>query len=116
MVSYTRPPTFLFTRYSGGGHLGPHVDGVVTGEEGAASVATLLVYVNDRYEGGETALTDWLEPGGGRGVCPGRKRRRGDAVVLAQDVMHEGRPVTAGTKYVLRGDIMETGGHPADGG
>jgi predicted 2-oxoglutarate/Fe(II)-dependent dioxygenase YbiX len=94
----------FFTRYAVGGHLEPHVDGTITGDDKrTVSVHTLLVYVNEAYEGGETVLeSEALAKGGG--AWP----RRGDALVLAQDVLHEALPVTSGTKYVLRGDIMSS--------
>jgi hypothetical protein len=58
-----------------------------------------LIYLSDGYEGGETTfdvdgtLTD---------VCG----ERGDVVVFPHRLRHRGSVVTAGTKYMLRTDVM----------
>lgn len=56
---------------------------------------TFMIYLNGGYDGGFTDFEDfkvWPEPG--MAVCFKHKLR------------HEGAPVTLGTKYVLRSDVM----------
>jgi predicted 2-oxoglutarate/Fe(II)-dependent dioxygenase YbiX len=61
-------------------------------------VLTVLVYLNDGFEGGETLVHEptlaIIEP------------KAGSVLLLKQDVLHEGRPVVRGVKYLLRGDAM----------
>jgi prolyl 4-hydroxylase len=56
---------------------------------------TLLLYVNDGFEGGQTTFDDLV-------VTP----ERGMALVFRHDLFHAGEPVRGGTKYVLRSDVM----------
>ncbi len=84
-------------RYVPGEHFGPHGDQSYPGGPGERSLLTLMVYLNDDFEGGRTAFLDpeiVIEP------------RRGRALLFQHMVEHEGRAVTAGTKYVLRTDVF----------
>ncbi len=91
---------WFYTRYRVGGHLEPHVDGTTTHGD-RTSVATVLIYLNDDFEGGRTAF---LRPDGSASdtVVP----TAGSALVLQQDAYHCGEPVTRGVKYLLRTDLM----------
>jgi prolyl 4-hydroxylase len=88
-------------RYRGGQRFAPHYDSAYfrpetpTGREG--SQLTALFYLNDGFAGGETRLLDY-----GVEVAP----RQGSLFVFDHAMLHEGCPVTAGTKYVLRSDAM----------
>ena len=79
----------------------PHYDGAYyradtpTGREG--SQLTALFYLNDEFVGGETRILDYEVT-----VPP----RKGALFVFEHAMLHEGCPVTAGTKYVLRSDAM----------
>ena len=99
----------FFTRYRKGGHIGPHVDGTTFDVGGGfESALTLLVYVNDGYEGGETVRVygdDDLPEDRDVQTSP-PPVTAGDALLLSQDVMHEARPVAKGVKYLLRADVM----------
>lgn len=90
---------WFYTRYPPGGHLQGHYDGVTTCDD-AVSVATLLIYLNDDFEGGSTAFLD------GERVVSEVVPTKGGALVLRQDAFHAGTPVTRGTKYLLRTDVM----------
>ena len=57
---------------------------------------TLIVYLNDDFEGGETDFD--------LGVCV--DPRPGTALLFQHFLLHEGCKVTAGMKYVLRSDVM----------
>ena len=71
-----------------------HKDGP-TLENGLRSELTLLVYLNEGFEGGETDFRDFA-------IRPAT----GMALLFIHDTWHEGAEVTAGTKYVLRSDVM----------
>jgi prolyl 4-hydroxylase len=86
---------FRFYRYEPGQYFAPHSDGSFRRESGEESRLTLLVYLNDEFEGGETVFTDTV-------VTPAR----GMALVFRHELMHEGRAVVRGSKYVLRSDVM----------
>lgn len=88
---------WFLTRYPAGGSLGPHVDGTVE-SEGWRSVASLLVYLNTGFSGGRTVFLD----GSGFACVPAA----GKALLLRQDVLHCAEAVHAGTKYLLRTDVM----------
>ena len=86
-----------FYRYAAGERLGLHRDGFYQRPDGASSLWTLLVYLNQDFAGGATyfARDESL-------VAP----CAGAVLVFSHHVWHEGRPVTAGCKYVLRTDVM----------
>jgi prolyl 4-hydroxylase len=61
------------------------------------SLLTLMVYLNEGFEGGATAFHDF-----GVAVRP----RTGMALLFQHRLLHEGCEVSAGVKYVLRSDVM----------
>lgn len=92
---------FRFYRYDPGQRFAPHFDGSFRRENGEESRVTLILYLNEDCEGGETrievpVLEDPLA------VRP----RMGRALLFVHRLLHEGAPVTAGRKYVLRTDVM----------
>jgi prolyl 4-hydroxylase len=74
-----------------------HVDGrFLRIPEQEESWVTLLVYLNDDFEGGETSFQDGDV-----------KPKIGMAALMTQgNYLHEALNVTKGTKYVLRTDVM----------
>lgn len=88
-----------FYRYEVGQAFRWHRDGAFVREAGERSALTLLLYLNDDFEGGATELDL------GTRVLPVRPRA-GAALIFEHDVRHQGAPVTRGTKYVLRTDVM----------
>jgi prolyl 4-hydroxylase len=90
---------FRFYRYDPGQCFAPHMDGCFERDNGEQSYFTFLVYLNDGFEGGETAFHE--------GVHFLRvKPERGKALVFYHRQVHEGMPVVRGRKYVLRTDVM----------
>ncbi|MEO1270310.1 MAG: 2OG-Fe(II) oxygenase [Myxococcota bacterium] len=82
-------------------HFSLHTDGAYHDQEsGDVSQLTLLVYLNDGFEGGETCFT--LEDGEQIWVEP----ESGQALLFEHDIEHEGCAVLSGEKYVLRTDVM----------
>jgi prolyl 4-hydroxylase len=88
---------FRFYRYRDGQQFKPHVDGSFKRSPTEESKVTLLLYLNDDFEGGNTTLILENEE-----VVP----KEGMMLLFAHKIMHCGRPVTTGTKYILRTDVM----------
>lgn len=86
-------------RYEVGQHFGLHQDQSYFGPAGEVSLLTLLVYLNEGFEGGETEF-----PEQGRTIAPST----GTALLFQHRVLHAGNRVLAGTKYVLRSDVLYT--------
>lgn len=91
---------FRLYRYDPGERFAPHCDGHFERDDGDRSRLTLIYYLNEGCEGGETRF--FLPGGRTLSVTP----RAGAALFFQHQVMHEGAAVTAGRKYVLRTDVM----------
>jgi predicted 2-oxoglutarate/Fe(II)-dependent dioxygenase YbiX len=86
---------FRFYRYQHGQRFAGHVDGVYRRSNGEESRLTLMIYLNDDFEGGETAFLNVTV-----------KPMRGMALAFRHELFHEGRQISRGKKYVLRSDVM----------
>lgn len=84
-------------RYAPGQYFKAHYDGSFRRSADEESRLTVLLYLNSDFEGGETAQLDLP-----RVVAPAV----GLALLFQHWQLHEGCPVTAGQKYVLRSDVM----------
>jgi len=84
-------------RYEQGQHFGIHQDQSYFGEEGTKSLLTFMVYLNDDFGGGETDF-----PEQARTIVP----KTGTALLFQHMLLHTGKRVTAGTKMVLRSDVL----------
>lgn len=86
---------FRYYRYEVGQQFDWHYDGRFERENGERSKLTFMIYLNEGFEGGETAFKQFsIQPQTGR------------ALVFAHQLFHKGEEVTAGIKYVLRTDVM----------
>ncbi|MBK7863197.1 MAG: 2OG-Fe(II) oxygenase [Archangiaceae bacterium] len=90
-------PRFRFCRYRDGQQFTVHRDGAWAPSAAARTRLTVQVYLNEGFEGGATRFS-----GSGLEVVP----QTGAAVVFDHRLWHEGCAVTAGTKYVLRTDVL----------
>lgn len=88
---------FRFYRYKDGQRFKPHIDSSYKRENGDISFITLLIYLNEEFEGGSTYLITLNE-----NVTP----KKGMLLLFDHKILHAGTPVTSGVKYVLRTDIM----------
>lgn len=84
-------------RYQPGQQFGLHQDQSYRRDDGARSLLTLMVYLDDGFEGGETDFPEQRER-----IVPAR----GDALWFQHMLLHAGRPVTRGVKHVLRTDVL----------
>ena len=86
---------FRFYKYEPGQRFKKHIDGSYIRNETEASYFTLMIYLNDDFEGGETTFDSHT-------IVP----KRGQALVFEHTRRHAGEPILSGVKYVLRTDIM----------
>lgn len=96
-----------FYRYVPGQQFRRHKDGAVTNPQGQTSKLSYLIYLNDDCAGGDTAFVDYS-------MIEGRQEKKivtvspatGNALLFRHERWHEGTPVEAGVKYVLRTDVF----------
>lgn len=86
---------FRFYKYRVGEEFRPHRDGSFVRNSKERSAYTLLIYLNDTIEGGETAFPKHV-------IQP----KTGAAIIFKHEIRHAGLPIKKGIKYVLRTDIM----------
>jgi prolyl 4-hydroxylase len=86
---------FRFYKYESGQRFKRHIDGSYIRNEREMSLFTLMIYLNDDFEGGETTFEMHT-------IAP----KKGQALVFEHSLRHAGEPILAGVKYVLRTDIM----------
>ncbi len=99
-------PNFRFYRYSEGQRFKPHKDGVVVIDENLATRITVLFYLNEDFEGGQTIL---MPNGMHSAQASSRiivKPQTGRALLFEHQTWHEGVSVSSGIKYVLRSDVI----------
>lgn len=86
---------FRFYRYIPGQYFKWHKDGFFCKSDDEVSLLTLLIYLNDDYEGGNTEF-QWeiIQP------------KIGMALIFPHAMRHQGAPIQRGSKYVLRTDVM----------
>jgi len=98
---------FRFYRYDPGQRFKRHRDGSVDGPAGQRSKLTFLIYLNDGYEGGETAFVDCrYEDGVSIPESVKISGKTGMGLFFRHERKHEGMPVLTGRKYVLRTDVL----------
>lgn len=97
---------FRFYRYEEGQTFRPHTDGHFARNE-ERSQLTFMVYLSGDCEGGETIIyiqDDGLTLPDGTEIRV--KPETGKALLFFHYLLHEGTPVRAGRKYLLRTDVM----------
>ncbi len=91
---------FRFYKYVTGEEFKRHRDGNQL-EEGGVSLVTVLIYLNDVEEGGETSLCDRMLE------SPVMvKPEEGKLLIFEHTILHAGLPLIKGVKYVLRTDLI----------
>lgn len=107
---------FRLCKYDEGGKFEPHCDGMYQASPDNRSFLTVMVYLNDAFEGGETTFIgsfgcnkrsdqkgSFLEQVQALRLAPGAA-----LVFTQQTLLHSGAKVTSGFKYILRSDVMFT--------
>ncbi|NRR29111.1 2OG-Fe(II) oxygenase [Oxalobacteraceae bacterium] len=86
---------FRFYRYGPKEYFKWHRDGTFAKSPDEASCLTFMIYLNHDFEGGDTEFkTEFIKP------------QEGTALVFPHKLPHQGTEIIAGTKYVLRTDVM----------
>lgn len=86
---------FRFYKYEPGQRFKKHIDGSYIRNDEEASYFTLMIYLNDNFEGGETIFQGHII-----------KPLTGTAVAFYHGMKHSGEEVKSGVKYILRTDVM----------
>ena len=94
------------TRYINGGGLSIHSDGSAYNELKSSSY-TILIYLNNDFEGGRTVFVDDYDDDeivkeNSEYITP----KKGMILLLNQNKLHFAEKVSNGVKYILRGDIF----------
>lgn len=93
---------FRLYRYSPGQRFLPHHDGAYSRPNGERSAWTLMVFLNDVIEGGETRFFRSRSQDPFVTITPSA----GTALFFLHPILHEGAEVRQGLKYALRTDVM----------
>jgi len=101
---------FRSYRYEPGQYFYWHQDGSFQRNNRERSRMSVILYLNDDFEGGHTEfdgrykemVDEALEGEVSASVAP----RPGRTLVFLHPLLHQGAPVTSGRKYVLRTDVM----------
>ena len=89
---------FRFYRYDVGQKFSFHFDGSFRRPTGEQSLLTFMVYLNEDFEGGETAFLNFEKT-----VV---KPETGMMLAFKHEILHEGSELKSGRKYVLRSDVI----------
>ncbi|WP_052248926.1 2OG-Fe(II) oxygenase [Leisingera sp. ANG-Vp] len=95
---------FRLYRYHPGQFFDWHQDGEYCSADGAVSRFTMMVYLNEGFEGGGTSFADVFSPF--RFSDFTIRPATGKALFFHHQLSHRGDPVRSGVKYVLRTDVM----------
>ncbi len=104
-------PCIRFSRYETGGHFEPHRDSAFVVTDDRRSVLTVMAYLTDGFEGGDTTFFAEGERISTGLPAPGPPVHRvvpmrGDGLVFSHSAWHAGEPVHCGTKIILRTDVI----------
>ena len=98
---------FAVYRYTAGQRFKRHQDGVVETDQSEESRFTVLIYLNEECQGGETIFSDADRSGSRvKFINTSVQPETGMILVFNQELWHEGAEVISGTKYVLRTDVL----------
>lgn len=86
---------FRFYKYLPKQYFRLHKDGSFIRNTKEWSAYTLIIYLNDDLEGGDTTFPQFSV-----------KPKAGAAIIFKHNILHAGEPVLSGVKYILRTDIM----------
>jgi len=117
-IPHSITPAWVFSRYLPGTHFGPHYDTPTVLNFSERSLQTLIIYLNDDFEGGHTNfLDDQKQPaesydnsqyftGDPANIICQQYAKTGSAIIFNHHILHEGEMVQRGNKFILRADII----------
>ena len=88
-------PQMKIYRYEVGQQFKMHRDIPYRPSDNERSFVTMLIYLNEDYDGGETFFMDGS-------IVP----ETGKCLLFQQNILHAGVKVTDGVKYAIRTDVM----------
>ncbi|ESP04150.1 hypothetical protein LOTGIDRAFT_237463 [Lottia gigantea] len=91
-----------FLRYDDGGYFEPHKDPYYKRENGEKGFITILIYLNEGFDGGSTTFLSKTNEEERVEFVP----QTGTILVFQHDIRHEGSTLIKGRKYALRTDVM----------
>lgn len=94
---------FRIYRYKDNQEFKVHPDGAFERNEHEHSKLTVIIYLNESFEGGETEFVTPHEI-----ITP----KEGRLLLFSHKQLHKGNPVPKGTKYIFRTDVMYTDVEP----
>lgn len=94
-------PRFRFLKYNEGGYFARHSDSYYKTNTTISQI-TILIYLNDDYEGAYT--TFYSSPYDKDGII--LKPKKGMVCLMDQDIGHSVPELKSGTKYVIRTELM----------
>jgi hypothetical protein len=105
-----------FTKYLKGQYFKPHIDGLITLKENESTIHTVIVYLNDDFEGGDTHFLKVPEEGFVKflenskdenyEILETYRPKKGACLIFPNYHCHSGSTLTNGTKYILRTEIV----------
>lgn len=98
-VIHSVNPMFRISKYHKGGHFSKHSDAGYVINDNYRSSFSLLIYLNQNYEGGHTSV---YQNDIKYDILP----QSGKMVMFNHNLEHQGNRVNTGYKYILRADIM----------
>ena len=93
-------PYFRLYKYQKNQHFEGHQDGSYS-LSGITSLCTMLIYLNDTFEGGETEFKSSAKNSRNTIIKP----EEGKLIIFSHELPHRARSVIRGTKFVLRSDL-----------
>jgi WD40 repeat protein len=101
-------PRFRFCRYRGGQRFCIHRDGAYAPSPSERSHLTCMLYLNDRGEFSGGATRYYAERSESSELLGVVHPEAGTLIVFDHALWHDGEAVSAGTKYVMRTDVLYT--------
>ena len=95
-------PRFRFLKYNDGDFFAKHTDEHYKNDKNEISLITLLIYINDDYEGGNTKFLIDDKNENDISITP----KIGLICLMDQNILHEVPKLISGIKYVIRTELM----------
>ena len=106
---------FKFSKYQEGNEFQPHLDGPYAPNEDRSSIFTVVIFLNDDFQGGNTNFYKDSSPNK-EFLSKNNKKlffdesnlifsvspKKGSALIFPHQIYHEGSKILKGTKYIIR--------------
>ena len=109
---YALNPTFRVVKYSPGGFFYPHYDGGFQISRTNTSIKTLMIYLNDGFEGGTTnfyedfgSIKPYEKPDSSLAIHQ-YTPKAGDCLIFNHAMLHDGGKLEGGEKWICRSEVM----------